>query len=139
MLPKELSLFKRITSQPQLLVSHQRSIAKVSQRPSPESKHYRLWSMPGDFVYRKEILAKQHLIRWHPGLNAGIDNDRNIYALCDGIMVVTEDKFDPDWSHPLVSHVYQNKNGSKVAPLFKRYINVIPKKRISEFKLIDLV
>lgn len=95
--------------------------------------------MPGDLVKRKEILAKQYTMLWHPGLNAGIDENRTIYALCDGVMVVTEEEFKPDWTHPLVSKVYVKKEGEKEAPLCKRYINVIPKKRLSQFKLIDMV
>lgn len=116
-------------------VVSKRYLAPTSQYPRPEKKHYRLWSVPGDFVYRKEILARQFTMKWHPGLNAGIDSDRSIYALCDGIMIVTEEKYDPDWDHPLVNEIYANG----MAPPYKRYIHVIPKRRISEFKLIDVV
>lgn len=94
--------------------------------------------MPGDHVVRKEILARQYTMKWHPGLNAGIDESRNIYALCEGIMVITEENFDPDWSHPIVQKAYLKEN-EKFAPQMARYIHVIPKKKISEFKLIDLV
>lgn len=123
-----------------LLLQHipTRHLTKTSQRVRPEPKHYRLWAIPGDLVRRKEVLAKQHTMLWHPGLNAGIDHDRAIYALCDGVMVITEEKFDPDWSHPLVSKVYMDGEDKRPAQ-YKRYINVIPKKRISEFKLIDEV
>lgn len=72
---------------------------------------------------------------WHPGLNAGIDSQRNIYALCDGIMIITEEKYNPDWNYELVKEVY--KEGRE--PPFKRYVHVIPKKSVSEFKLIDAI
>lgn len=75
---------------------------------------------------------------WHPGLNAGIDDQRTIYALCDGVMVITEEKYDPDWDYPLVKEAY-TIGDRKVAPPFNRYIHVIPRKRISEFKLVDKV
>lgn len=78
-------------------------------------------------------------MKWHPGLNVGIGNDRMIYALCDGVMIITEEKFDPDWQHPLVAEVYKDQDGNEVPPEYKRYIHVIPKKRIPEFKLVDLV
>lgn len=94
--------------------------------------------MPGDHVRRKQILARQHTMLWHPGLNAGIDEMRNVYALCEGVMVITEDRFDPDWEHPIVKKAYM-ENNEKVAPQVCRYINVIPKRRVPEFKLIDLV
>lgn len=116
-----------------------RFLTRTAQRPSREKKHYRLWSMPGEFVYRKEVLAKQWNIKWHPGLNVGIDHDKTIYSLCDGVMIITEEKFEPDYSHPLVDWFYKDKAGNECAPLYKRYISVIPKKRISEFKLVDLV
>lgn len=119
-------------------IAGNRFISRSSQLPKTAGKHYRLWSMPGDFVFRKEVLAKQHTMKWHPGLNAGIDDDRTIYSLCDGILIITEEKFDPDWTHPLVNHIYK-KDELDLAPSYKRYLHVIPKRRISEFKLIDLV
>lgn len=136
MIPREL-LLPRL---PKLLIQSvsKRYLAPSSQAPRPEGKHYRLWSIPGDLVHRKDILAKQYIMKWHPGLNAGIDGDRTIYALCDGVMIITEDKFDPNWDHPLVQKVYIDGE-VKTAPLYKRYIHVIPKKRISEFKLVDVV
>lgn len=115
-----------------------RNLAKSSQAPKPEPKHYRLWAIPGDSVHQKEILARQWTFKWHPGLNAGIDENRTIYALCDGVMVITEEKFNPDWTNPIVQKVYM-VGKEKRAPEYARYIHVIPKKRISEFKLVDLV
>lgn len=76
---------------------------------------------------------------WHPGLNAGIDNYRTIYALCDGIMVITEDAFDPDWDHPITKAAYTSQDGEKMPPLMRRYIHVIPRRRVPEFKLIDAI
>lgn len=121
-----------------LLTSARRSLAKASQRPRPEGKHYRLWSMPGDEVIAKEILAKQWTIEWLPGLNTGINKFRTIFALCDGVMILSEEKFEPDWNNPEIDYIY-NKDGKKRAPAYMRYIHVIPRKRVSEFKLIDIV
>lgn len=136
MLPRgpALGLISRSTTQ----ILSKRTLTRTSQQPRPEPKHYRLWAMPGDFVYRKDILAKQYTMKWHPGLNAGIDNERIIYALCDGVVVITEEKFEPDWDNHLVQEVYI-KNDVKLPPQYARYIHVIPKKRISEFKLVDLI
>jgi len=77
-------------------------------------------------------------MKWHPGLNAGIDDHRTIYALCDGVMIITEEKFNPDWENHIVNGIYKVGERER-APPYMRYINVIPRKRISEFKLIDLV
>lgn len=117
-----------------------RFLTKTAQKPRPDGKHYRLWKMPGDHILRKDILAKQYHMVWHPGLNVGINNDRLLYALCDGIMVITEEKFNPDWNYKLTQTIYKDYDGNEIGvEPFKRYINVIPKRRISEFKLIDLV
>lgn len=117
-----------------------RQLANTSRQPRPQGKNYRLWAMPGDEVYQKDVLVRQYTMKWHPGLNSGIDEHRTIYALCDGIMIITEDKFDPDWTHPLVQKIYmKGEDNKKLAPLYKRYVHVIPRKRISEFKLIDIV
>lgn len=122
-----------------LEVVSRRNLARTSQKPRPEKKHFRLWAIPGDLVYEKEILAKQSIVKWHPGLNTGIDDRRSIYALRDGIMVITEEEYHPDWKHPLVREIYIGKSEEQRAPPFMRYIHVIPKKPISEFKLIDVV
>lgn len=121
------------------LVITRNSAHLSSHRPAPEKKHYRLWSIPGMLVLKKDILAKQHLIYVHPGLNAGIDERRTIYALCDGIMIITEEEFDPDWDFPLVDTVYTTKDGDRQPPTHMRYIHVIPKRRVSEHKLVDVV
>lgn len=137
MIPREqlLSTYSRFLVQ----IVSKRSLAKTSQQPRLEKKHYRLWAVPGDFVKRKEILAKQYTMEWHPGLHVGIQEDRSLYALRDGVMIITEEEFDPDWTHPLVKKVYMNKDEEKRAPGIMRYLHVIPKKRISEFKLVDVV
>lgn len=122
-----------------LQTSATRSIALASQRPRPEKKHYRLWAIPGDLVRTKDILVRQYTMRWHPGLNVGIQEDRWLYALRDGIMIITEEQFDPDWEHPLVKKVYTGRDEEQRAPGIMRYIHVIPRKRVSEFKLVDLV
>lgn len=136
MLPRRIL----IDEAPRLLLQKlcPRYLSKTSQKPRPGGKHHRLWAIPGDHVLVRDILARQWQMHWHPGLNAGIDENRSIYSLCEGIMVITEEKFDPDWSQPAVKDGYTQRD-VKVAPKFARYIHVIPKKRISEFKLIDTI
>lgn len=134
-------IFKELTSRvPSIIVQSvsKRYLSRSSQRPRPQHKHYRLWAVPGDHVSRRDVLAKQWTMKWHPGLNVGIDADRVIYALCDGVMIITEEKYEPDYSHPVVKQAYM-KEDEKMAPPYKRYINVIPKRNVSEFKLIDVV
>lgn len=128
----------RITSL--ILQNSTRSLTRSSQKPRPDGKHYRLWKVPGDSVYRKDTLAKQYTMYYHPGLNVGINEERELYALCDGVMVLTEEKFNPDWNYRLTSKIYKTFEGEETnVPVFQRYLHVIPKKRVSEFKLIDLV
>lgn len=131
-------MFLRISRGPLLQATCKRYLSKNSQRPRPEGKNYRLWMMPGDYVLKKAILAQQYTMKWHPGLNVGIDKDRTLYALCDGVMVITEEKFDPDWRYHLTNEVY-NSDGKQEYPDYMRYLSVIPNTRVPEFKLIDLV
>lgn len=115
-----------------------RFLAPTSLKPRREGNHYRLWAMPGDEILAKEILAKQYTFKWHPGLNVGIDRCRTLYALCDGVMIITEEKFEPDFDHPLVNKIFES-SGERRVPEYARYIHVIPKHRISEFKLVDVI
>lgn len=134
-----IMIFKPLSST-LINVSSKRLLARTSQKPRPDSKQYRLWKIPGDHVLRKDILAKQYTIYWHPGLNVGINQDRTIYALCDGVMVLTEEKFNPDWNFTMTKKIYKAEDGlEKNVPDYQRYLHVIPKRRVSEFKLIDLV
>ena len=132
---------KLLLESPRVFTPHivSRNLSKSNQRPNTEYKHYRLWSLPGMLVLHKDILAKQHTMYWHPGLNTGIDEQRSIYALRDGIMIITEEEYKPDWDFNLVSKVYSRQDGSQLAPTHMRYIHVIPKRPITEYKLVDLV
>ena len=129
----------RVLHRPLLQISSLRYLSKNSQRPRPESQHSRLWMLPGHLVLKKQILAKQYTLWWHPGLNTGIDHDRSIFALCDGIMVITEEKFKPDWNYHITDAIYAPNDVQEPVPEYMRYIHVIPKPRVSEFKLTDLV
>lgn len=82
---------------------------------------------------------KQHTIKWHPGLNTGIDDRRTIYALCDGIMIITEEEFNPDWDNYQVRKIYTTREGERETPTHKRYVHIIPKRRVAEHKLINVV
>lgn len=124
------------TKNPIIQALSRRCLTRTSQGPRPEKKHYRLWAVPGDLVYEKDILVRQFTMKWHPGLNVGINQSPTIYALRDGVMIITEEPYNPDWDSPLVREVYM-KGEEKRAPPYARYIHVIPKKRISEFKLVD--
>lgn len=136
MIPRGIVLKDLPKSLNQIL--NKRQLTRTSQGPRQEKKHYRLWAMPGDFVNEKDILARQYTMLWHPGLNAGINHDRTIYALCEGIMIVTEEPYEPDWKNSLVREIYM-KGEQKLPPPYARYLHVIPKRRIGEYKLIDEV
>lgn len=115
-----------------------RMIARKTMAPKRAGKHYRLWAVPGDRVAERDVLAKQYTVKWHPGINAGIDEDRTIYSLVDGTMIITEERFNPDRTHPLVDQIYGPEEDN-MTPLIKRYIHVIPDRRIPEFKLVDVI
>ncbi|RWS03139.1 39S ribosomal protein L27-like protein [Dinothrombium tinctorium] len=90
----------------------------------------------GSFVQERDIICSQTSLKYHPGLNTGIDPRENVlYATCDGTLIVTTEKFNPNKDHELVQKSYSDLRGN----LFKLYVHVIPPKDEVVFKLIDLV
>lgn len=51
-----------------------------------------------------------------------------------GKVVVTCEKFDPNWEHTWVQRMYAGREQQKI---FKKYFNVIPDPQHQRFKLID--
>lgn len=69
-------------------------------------------------------------------LQAALDpRDNAIYAVCDGTLIVTTEKIAPNMAHDVAEKFYSTLKG----PMFKRFINIVPKKEPIVFRLIDLV
>jgi ribosomal protein L27 len=107
--------------------------------PYRKGRYRQLKVAPGTEVRERDIVATQKGLRYHPGLNAGIDpRDNSIYALTNGTLVVTTEKFNPDFNNDLVIKYYNEFKDFK-GNLLKRYIHIIPKETPQTFKLIGLV
>lgn len=64
----------------------------------------------------------------------GFGRNATLYALEPGKVVITCEKFDPNWAHFWVKHYY---GGREQQTIFKKYFNIIPEPQHQRFKLID--
>ncbi|XP_026746486.1 uncharacterized protein LOC113507739 [Trichoplusia ni] len=98
---------------------------------------HRGWKVQdGHFVQSGNILVTQRTPRFHPGLNVGFGRNGTLFAMEPGKVVVTCEKFDPDWDHTWNRRVYGGREGQTI---MKKYYNVIPEPQHSRFKLVDEV
>ncbi|XP_053599995.1 large ribosomal subunit protein bL27 [Plodia interpunctella] len=96
---------------------------------------HRGWKVQdGHFVQAGHILATQRTPRFHPGLNVGWGKNGTIFAIEAGRVVVTCEKFEPNWEHTWVQRIY---GGRETQTILKKYYNVIPDPQHQRFKLID--
>ncbi|CAG9134628.1 hypothetical protein JYU34_009213 [Plutella xylostella] len=98
---------------------------------------HRGWKVQdGHHVKSSHILATQLTTRFHPGLNVGLGRNGTLFAIEAGKVVVTCEKFEPNWEH---SWVQRNYAGRHQQTIYKKYYNVIPEPQHSRFKLVDEV
>ncbi|CAH1635083.1 unnamed protein product [Spodoptera littoralis] len=90
----------------------------------------------GHFVQAGHMLATQRTTRFHPGLNVGFGRNGTLFAMEAGKVVVTCEKFDPNWEHTWVQRMY---GGREQQVIMKKYFNVIPQPQHQRFKLVDEV
>ncbi|XP_047519745.1 39S ribosomal protein L27, mitochondrial [Pieris napi] len=96
---------------------------------------HRGWKVQdGHNVQAGHILATQRNLRFHPGLNVGMGRNGTLFAMEPGKVVVTCEKFEPNWEHTWVQRIYSGR-GDQV--IFKKYFNIIPKPQHNRFKLIE--
>ncbi|KPJ20404.1 39S ribosomal protein L27, mitochondrial [Papilio machaon] len=98
---------------------------------------HRGWKVQdGHIVPAGKILATQRTTRFHPGLNVGFGRNGTLFAMEAGKVVVTCEKFEPNWDHTWVQRNYAGRTNQNI---FKKYYNVIPEPQHNRFKLIDEV
>ncbi|KAL0839401.1 hypothetical protein ABMA28_016126 [Loxostege sticticalis] len=98
---------------------------------------HRGWKVQdGHFVQQGHMLVTQRTPRFHPGLNVGFGRNGTLFAMEAGRVVVTCEKFDPNWDHTWVQRIY---GGREEQTIYKKYFNVIPEPQHQRFKLIDEV
>ncbi|CAG9791854.1 unnamed protein product [Diatraea saccharalis] len=98
---------------------------------------HRGWKVQdGHFVQAGHMLATQLKPRFHPGLNVGFGRNGTLFAMEAGRVVVTCEKFEPNWEHTWVQRIY---GGRQQQTILKKYFNIIPEPQHNRFKLIDEV
>ncbi len=63
-------------------------------------------------------------------------NDKVLRAMCDGKIMITREKVEPNFDDPQMQDAYAFKRD---VPLYKLTFNVIAPKEIGKFKLIETV
>lgn len=102
----------------------------------PRPKHRGWQVQDGHFVSAGTLLATQLTLRFHPGLNVGFGKNGTLFALEHGRVVVTCEKFEPNWEHTWVQRTYAGREDQTI---YKKYFNVIPEPQHQRFKLVDEV
>ncbi|KAJ2950767.1 hypothetical protein O0L34_g9031 [Tuta absoluta] len=98
---------------------------------------HRGWKVQdGHHVQAGHMLVTQNKTRFHAGLNVGFGANATLFAMMPGKVIVTCEKFDPDWEHPWVQRFYGGREGQTI---YKKYYNVIPEPQHQRFKLVDQV
>ncbi|XP_026748181.1 50S ribosomal protein L27 [Galleria mellonella] len=110
------------------------STKNTSCKVKPKRRGWKV--QDGHFVEAGHMLATQRTTRFHPGLNVGFGRNGTLFAMEAGRVVVTCEKFDPNWEHTWVQRLY---GGREQQTILKKYFNVIPEPQHQRFKLIDEV
>ncbi|CAH0717322.1 unnamed protein product, partial [Brenthis ino] len=110
------------------------STKNTSCKVKPKRRGWKV--QDGHSVRLGHILATQLTTRFHPGLNVGLGRNGTLFAIEAGKVVVTCEKFDPDWEHTWVQRIYAGRENQTI---FKKYFNVIPEPQHTRFKLVDEV
>ncbi|XP_053309314.1 39S ribosomal protein L27, mitochondrial [Spea bombifrons] len=100
-------------------------------------RRYGFKKLDGDFVHAGNILATQRLMRWHPGSQVGIGRNKTLFALEDGIVRYTKEVFIPPPRSTQTSDVICQLPVHAI--LHKTFINVIPVRQNSHFKLVEMM
>lgn len=66
----------------------------------------------------------------------GFGINGTLFAMEPGKVVVTCEKFDPNWDHTWVQRMYK---GREHQVIYKKYFNVIPEQQHQRFKLVDAI
>ncbi|KOB65832.1 Ribosomal protein L27 [Operophtera brumata] len=98
---------------------------------------HRGWKVQdGHSVKIGHMLVTQRTTRFHPGLNVGFGGNGTLFAMEPGKVVVTCEKFDPNWDHTWVQRLYAGRTQQTI---LKKYFNVIPEPQHQRFRLVDEV
>jgi len=88
---------------------------------------------------KDELLVSQRRFNYHPGANVYHLHDRGCSLLkadCDGIVMITREKAEVDFSNSEMKKAYEHKHPDGI---YKLTYNVLPLKMSQKFKLIEEV
>ncbi|XP_015781825.1 39S ribosomal protein L27, mitochondrial [Tetranychus urticae] len=127
------SILKPVTS----LITSSRHKSPGQSQKSGRKRQWLGFTVPlGSFVHERDVFLKQRGLKFHPGLNAALDpRDNAIYALRDGVIAISTERFIPDMKNDIVEKHYVDYEG----PMMIRYAHVIPLEQPRVFKLVELV
>ena len=127
------SILKPVTS----LITSSRHKSPGQSQKSGRKRQWLGFTVPlGSLVHERDIFLRQRGLKFHPGLNAALDpRDNAIYALRDGIIAISTERFIPDMKNDIVEKHYVDYEG----PMMIRYAHVIPLEQPQVFKLVELV
>ncbi|KAJ0179225.1 hypothetical protein K1T71_004937 [Dendrolimus kikuchii] len=108
------------------------STQNTSTKVKPKHRGWKV--QDGHYVQAGHMLATQRTTRFHPGLNVGFGVNGTLFAMEAGKVIITCEKFDPNWEHTWVQRMYAGREQQKI---FKKYFNVIPEPQHQRFRLID--
>ncbi|EFX73953.1 hypothetical protein DAPPUDRAFT_200344 [Daphnia pulex] len=92
----------------------------------------------GSKVTQSSILLRQLHIRCHPGLNVGMGKDGSLYALQPGRVLITCEKFEPNFDKYWTNKAYGSRK-ENMNNVYKKYFHVIPEPLEPKFKLVDVI
>lgn len=104
---------------------------------SPKNLPFRgIYRRDGDLTRKGELLVCQYKMNYHPGLNVFYENDRGeklLRADCDGVVRITTERVNPDWSLPEMRDYEYRKD----VELHKLTFNVVPLEMSQSHSLIN--
>ncbi|XP_022703443.1 uncharacterized protein LOC111268618 isoform X2 [Varroa jacobsoni] len=88
----------------------------------------------GQMAKEGQLLYKQRVPRFHPGLNVIVSGEKlSLHAACPGKVLVTREKVHLNYDNKKIAPYYAKRDMSAV---YKKYYHVIPKPQHNEFQLV---
>ncbi|OQR77157.1 hypothetical protein BIW11_07292 [Tropilaelaps mercedesae] len=88
----------------------------------------------GQIASAGQLLYKQRIPRFHPGLNVVVRGEKmSLYAAVRGKVLVTREKVQLNYDNKQVAKHYEKRD---MTSLYKKYYHVIPLPQKNEFELV---
>ncbi|KAK4296640.1 hypothetical protein Pmani_030878 [Petrolisthes manimaculis] len=110
-----------------------------NSRGRTRGKHRGILKIDGDYVTEGTLLVRQLGLDYLPGLNVGIGRNRTLYAMYHGRVVMTTERFIPNWEHKVMRRFGSELKELHDIPIYKTYFHILTEPQKTNFKLIDQV